>query len=454
MDYDVIIIGAGLSGLASGIRLAHYGRRVRIFERHVYPGGLNSYYRRNGAWVNVGLHALTNFVSESERSAPLNKALRQLRLRREVFDLCPQGHSLIQFPSATLRLNNVFSAFQAQIAERFPEDAEGFERLCSRVAAVAYGAGEGRGETARNVLAEELTSPLLREMLLCPVMYYGNPQVHDMDFGLFATMFQSVLVEGFARPRHGMKPFLDTLVAKYQAEGGELSLGNGISSVETETGQVTAVVDEQGDRHRASQYLSCAGALETMNLCGAQSAAPPGQIGFTEAIFSLSRRPCEFGMEACVIFRSSQDSFPFRPPLQGTDANSQLLCAPGNYDNCQDAEDALTIRVSALTNPAWWFALPETAYRQAKRDCLARQRGLLEELFPGMSSAIVGEELFTPKTVQRFTGRLNGAIYGSPQKRRNGDTPFRNLRLIGTDQGLLGIVGALVSGVVIGNAVL
>ncbi len=32
--YDTIIIGAGLSGLAAGIRLAYYDKRVCVLERH------------------------------------------------------------------------------------------------------------------------------------------------------------------------------------------------------------------------------------------------------------------------------------------------------------------------------------------------------------------------------------------------------------------------------------
>ena len=34
--YDVIIIGAGLSGLAAGIRLSQYGKHVLIVERQHY----------------------------------------------------------------------------------------------------------------------------------------------------------------------------------------------------------------------------------------------------------------------------------------------------------------------------------------------------------------------------------------------------------------------------------
>ncbi|MEC7183375.1 MAG: FAD-dependent oxidoreductase, partial [Bdellovibrionota bacterium] len=46
--YDVIVIGAGLSGLAAGIRLAMFGKKVCILEKHSIPGGLNSFYQRKG----------------------------------------------------------------------------------------------------------------------------------------------------------------------------------------------------------------------------------------------------------------------------------------------------------------------------------------------------------------------------------------------------------------------
>ncbi|MGE5195542.1 MAG: NAD(P)-binding protein, partial [Deltaproteobacteria bacterium] len=39
MRYDTLIIGAGLSGLAAGIRLAYFEKRVCIVERHTTIGG-------------------------------------------------------------------------------------------------------------------------------------------------------------------------------------------------------------------------------------------------------------------------------------------------------------------------------------------------------------------------------------------------------------------------------
>ncbi len=78
--YDVLIIGAGMSGLAAGIRLAMFSSRVCILERHYAVGGLNSYYRLDDRNYDVGLHALTNFAPRGAKHGPLPRLLRQLRL--------------------------------------------------------------------------------------------------------------------------------------------------------------------------------------------------------------------------------------------------------------------------------------------------------------------------------------------------------------------------------------
>jgi phytoene dehydrogenase-like protein len=59
--------------------------------------------------------------------------------------------------------------------------------------------------------------------------------------------------------------------------------------------------------------------------------------------------------------------------------------------------------------------------------------------------------MFTPRTIQHFTGHLGGAVYGAPVKNREGRTALGNLYLCGTDQGFLGIVGAMLSGISMAN---
>jgi phytoene dehydrogenase-like protein len=59
--------------------------------------------------------------------------------------------------------------------------------------------------------------------------------------------------------------------------------------------------------------------------------------------------------------------------------------------------------------------------------------------------------MFTPLTIERFTGHLEGSVYGSPRKIRSGATGLSNLYLCGTDQGYLGITGSMLSGISMAN---
>jgi phytoene dehydrogenase-like protein len=104
--YDCIIIGAGMSGLAAAIRLSMYNKKILILEKHSISGGLNSYYNRGKRKFDVGLHALTNFVSKDQRGKPFNKLMKQLRIPYDDFQLTPQKYSLIKFPDQTLRFTN------------------------------------------------------------------------------------------------------------------------------------------------------------------------------------------------------------------------------------------------------------------------------------------------------------------------------------------------------------
>ena len=78
--YDVVIIGAGLSGLSAATRLGMFEKKVLLLEKHYVVGGLNSFYAKGSKKFDVGLHALTNYPSEySGKKSPL-KLCRQLRI--------------------------------------------------------------------------------------------------------------------------------------------------------------------------------------------------------------------------------------------------------------------------------------------------------------------------------------------------------------------------------------
>jgi len=66
-------------------------------------------------------------------------------------------------------------------------------------------------------------------------------------------------------------------------------------------------------------------------------------------------------------------------------------------------------------------------------------------------SKTIFRDTFTPRTIKKYTSHANGTLYGSPQKRRDGSTPYENLFLAGTDQGYVGIVGAMLGGIAVAN---
>jgi phytoene dehydrogenase-like protein len=65
--------------------------------------------------------------------------------------------------------------------------------------------------------------------------------------------------------------------------------------------------------------------------------------------------------------------------------------------------------------------------------------------------AVVATDTFTPTTIRRYTGHIGGAVYGCPEKCYDGRTAIDNLYLCGTDQGYVGIIGVILSGISIAN---
>jgi phytoene dehydrogenase-like protein len=452
-QYDAVIIGAGLSGLAAGIRLAHYGQRVVILEKHCFPGGLNSFYRRGDEWISVGLHAVTNFAPPENRRAPLSRLLRQLRLRREELDLCPQSFSLITAPGTAVRFTNDFAEFADGIARAFPTEAEGFRALVEHIRGYDSLALDAKHESTRAVLSRFVSSPELVDLLFQPVMYYGNACENDMDFGQFCVMFQSIFLEGFCRPRRGMRPLIKSLLDRFRESGGELRLRQGVRALQTKSNHVTGLVLANGTEIQARRILSCAGYLETMDLCRPrpETMRAEGKLGYAETMFVLDCEPAELGHASCIEFFRTSSRFAYRVPDQLLDSTSGVLCAPGNFQTGPEGTERNQLRVTQLASPALWFALDAEAYATAKRDAMAQQLAWLESRLPGVSAHVIDRDMFTPVTVHRFSGHRNGSIYGTPDKQRDGTTPYDNLFISGTDQGFLGIVGSMLSGVSIAN---
>ena len=454
MVYDTIIIGAGMSGLAAGIRLAYFEKSVCVLERHTTIGGLNSFYRLRKRNHDVGLHAVTNYAPPGTKSGPLSKLLRQLRLRWEDFSLSPQRESAVVFPGHTLKFNNEFQYFCEQVVDQFPRQADNFRRLVGRINEQDELNLDQISVSARKVVGEYLTDPLLIDMLFCPLMFYGSATPHDMDFSQFVIMFKSILYEGFARPWEGVRRILRKLVRKFKALGGELRLRSGVRSIMAENRRVTGVVLDDGRILEAKNVLSSAGAVETMRVCQEHSNATeqhkPGDISFVETIFSLDRLPEEFGHNKTIIFYNDRPDFAYEKPREPVDVRSGIICSPNNFEYDKPLDEG-TVRITALANHDYWMRLSQDDYVAQKEAWCQRMVKSALRFMPDFQPYVLDTDMFTPRTIKKFTSHLHGCIYGAPSKIRNGRTHLDNLFLCGTDQGFLGIIGAMLSGITIVN---
>lgn len=443
-----------MSGLAAGIRLACFGKKVCLVEKHVEIGGLNSFYRRKSRLFDVGLHAMTNYAPKGARHSPLGKLLKQLRFSHDDFRLCQQHMSEIRFPEQSLRFTNDFEFFRQEIAERFPGQIDGFQKLLAYMEGYNELALEGGFVSARDVLKNHLSDPLLGEMLFCPLMFYGNAREDDMDFAQFVIMFKSIFVEGLSKPLGGMNYILNLMVEKYKAYGGELILGNAVESLEIADGKVRTALLANGESLQAETVISSMGYVETLRVCRpslvAEAEDLPGKLSFVESQFVLNRQPRDLGYNKSVIFFNSSPVFHYRVPDQLVDIRSGVVCCGNNFHYPEPPEEGL-IRFTFMANFSLWDRLPRTDYKTAKRAWLEKAFQAVFKILPDFRENVVFSDTFTPKTIYKYTGHLNGAVYGSPHKIKNGRTPVKNLFICGTDQGFLGIVGATLSGITIAN---
>jgi len=423
--YDTIIIGAGMSGLAAGIRLAHYDQKVCILEKHYTIGGLNSFYRMNGRDYDVGLHAVTNFTEKGAKKGPLARILRQLRFKWDDFSLAPQKGSRVVFPQSELRFDNDLDLLRSEVQRAFPSQVDNFEALIAKITDYDDLDQAAFEMSGRAVLDETISEPLLIEMLLCPLMWYGN-----------ADWFRSIFMEGFARPFKGVRLILKNLVKRYRGLGGELKLRHGVAKLHVDNGHATAVELDSGE------ILESAGKLETLRMCSDVSQPDPkmaGNMTFIESISVLDREPSTIGNDDTIVFYNDSEKFNWHPPESDLcDIRTGVVCSPNNYiyeDEDGKLADGI-LRITTIADFDRWKNLTEEEYLVAKHKWYDK--------------SVESSVRFTT-TIRKFTWHDNGAVYGAPEKQLDGTTHVDNLFLCGTDQGYVGIIGAMMSGISMAN---
>jgi len=116
-EYDVIVVGSGIGGLACGALLSKRGYRVLVLEQHSQVGGYCSSFKRRGFVFNAGVED----VSGLWERGPLTYLLRELGLKKD--DLFVRNTTKFIFKGRGIEAKNL-DEFIKLLVEMFPNERE------------------------------------------------------------------------------------------------------------------------------------------------------------------------------------------------------------------------------------------------------------------------------------------------------------------------------------------
>jgi phytoene dehydrogenase-like protein len=175
-------------------------------------------------------------------------------------------------------------------------------------------------------------------------------------------------------------------------------------------------------------------------------------MSFIETISVLDRTPRQLGHDQTIVFFNDSSQFHWeRPRDELCDTRSGVICSPNNFLYDKDVLPEGIVRITLMADYDAWRALDTEQYRLAKLHWYDRTVQAATRFVPDCRQHVIDTDMFTPLTIQRYTWHDNGAVYGAPEKNLDGTTNFRNLYICGTDQGYIGIIGTIISGILVAN---
>ncbi len=261
----VVVVGAGLSGLAAALHLLGAGRRVTVVEREALPGGRAGRVVRGGYHLDTGPTVLTMPHLADEAFAAVGDSLRA---RVDLLPLHPAYRARFA-DGSTLDVHTGAEAMEAEV-ERFagPREADGYRRLrtwleklyrvqmrrfidadfdsplkllhpdLARLAALG---GFGRLDAR---IGRFLSDERLRRVFSFQSLYAGVAP--ERALAAYAVIAYMDTVAGVHFPRGGMHALPRAMADAAADAGAELRFGETVTRLERSGERITAVVTDSG----------------------------------------------------------------------------------------------------------------------------------------------------------------------------------------------------------------
>jgi C-3',4' desaturase CrtD len=443
---DLIVVGAGMGGLATASLAARSGLRVALLEAHSKLGGCAGYFSRGAFTFDAGATALMGLG----RGEPIGDLLQSLGVE---FEATRTPAYRVHLPDRTLDIGPDSRAFEAACDDRFPDHQSArrrFWRLQEAVGSTLFEVASKvprlpirtLGDVAHDLkilgpgglfaastwaltvldvlkffgLDRDVPFRSLVAMLLQDTAQAGPETV---PFANAAACLQAYRM-GMSRPKGGMKALAEGIGQAFADHGGDLRTSTLVDSVEPiESG---GFVVKTRRRHR---LVARQVAFNLPLDLAARLLARP----ITGRLRSKERKSraawSAFTAYLAIDRRAVADDSPlFHQVLQAYDrpihdGNNVLISLSTPDDEGYGPADVRVATMSTHTRPDDWTNLDADAYEARKADYSGRFLKALGQALPDAPANLIHAEFASPRSFARYTRRTLGAVGGAPVSRSN-----------------------------------
>jgi all-trans-retinol 13,14-reductase len=506
--FDAIIIGSGMSGLATAALLSRSGKRCLVLEKHYTPGGFTHVFKRRDYEWDVGIHYIGDVHRPRTTLRRIFDHITDGSLRwadmGDVYDRIVIGDRPYDFRSGR-------EAFQEGLGRHFHESRDrkaiaSYVDLIREASASANGLFMGRvmpkvlrtvatpflGRkarrfarlTTREVMDGLTANPELKAVLTGQFGDYGLPPSQS-SFLMHALLAKHYL-NGGAYPVGGSSSIFNRIEPVIESAGGKVFVRAGVDSILHRNGKAHGVLMEDGTELHAPIVISSAGLPLTY---GKLLRNVKGTAEMTRRIEGIGRSSAHLCLYLGLKETPEQLGLPktnlwLYPDNPDHDRNvSEYLKDPDNsplplvYASFPAAKDPQfqerfpgrsTIELITLADHsrfAEWEGTEwnkrGTDYEAVKEKMKQRMLERFFEVMPHIRGRIDHAELSTPLSTRHFLSHPHGEIYGlnhTPERFLDDSigvrSPLSGLYLTGQDIVSCGIGGALASAMMTSSVIL
>jgi phytoene dehydrogenase-like protein len=436
---SLLIIGAGLAGLAAGVYAQRNGYRSRIFELHGQPGGVAAWWRRGGYHIDGGIH----FLMGHRPGGALHALYRELGTAAPdtVTDMAEYGAYVDEPAGKSLRISADLAQIGAELTALSPADAGAVAELIAGAqafrAAGVFDVGMGA--------PPELAGPFegvkqfwgMRKVLRYFSGKYGRP-VAEFARGLHDPTLRCVIenlflpesplwfiftVLGLLADRQmglltqGCEGFVRPIEHRYRELGGEISYHAEVKAVIVEGGRAVGVRLASGAEHRGDAVISAADGQSTLfELLGGRYVDRASAARYRD--WQLIKPWALFSFGVAREFPAAPHFTTYRlaePITVGPQRVELLGVRIFNYSPHFAPPGKTVIQPSFEADWDYWHDLQardRAAYDAEKARVAAEVLRRLEAYYPGLSSQVELTDVATPYTTWRYTRNWRGAYMG------------------------------------------